>query len=84
MNPTISIIVPVYNAERYLHRCLDSILAQTFKDFEVICIDDGSPDKSGEILDEYAKADGRFKIIHQENQGVSATRQRGLDTAIGE
>ena len=84
MKPIISVIIPVYKAEQYLHRGLDSILAQTFKDFEVVCIDDGSPDKSGEILDEYAKRDSRFKVIHQKNAGVSAARQRGLDAVIGD
>ena len=69
MNPKISVIVPVYNAERYLHRCIDSILAQTFTDFEVLLIDDGSKDKSGEICDEYAKKDIRVKVFHKENGG---------------
>ena len=68
-NPKISVIVPVYNAERYLHRCIDSILAQTFTDFEVLLIDDGSKDKSGEICDEYAKKDIRVKVFHKENGG---------------
>lgn len=84
MKPAISVIIPVYNAEQYLRRCLDSIRSQTFKDFEVVCIDDGSPDRSGEILDEYARVDNRFKIIHQKNSGVSAARQKGLDTVIGD
>ena len=68
-NPKISVIVPVYNAERYLHLCIDSILAQTFTDFEVLLIDDGSKDKSGEICDEYAKKDIRVKVFHKENGG---------------
>ena len=78
-NPKISVIVPVYNAERYLHRCIDSILAQTFTDFEVLLIDDGSKDKSGEICDEYAKKDIRVKVFHKENGGVSSARQYGVD-----
>ena len=82
--PKISIIVPVYKAEKYLRRCLDSIIAQTFTDWECILIDDGSPDNSGKICDEYAASDKRFRVIHQENQGVSAARQKGLDNCIGE
>jgi len=82
--PKISIIVPVYKVEKYLHRCLDSIIAQTFTDWECILIDDGSPDGSGKICDEYAEKDERFKVFHQENQGVSAARNKGLDEARGE
>lgn len=82
--PTTSIIVPVYNAENYLSRCVDSILKQTFSDFELIFIDDGSPDSSGTLCDEYSKKDKRIKVIHQKNQGVSAARQKGLDNATGE
>ena len=82
--PKISIIVPVYKAEKYLNRCVDSILAQTFTDFELLLIDDGSPDRSGEICDEYAKKDSRIRVIHKENCGVSSARQRGLDESIGE
>lgn len=82
--PQISIIVPVYKAEAYLHRCVDSILAQTFTDFELLLIDDGSPDKSGEICDEYAQKDSRVRVIHKENGGVSSARQRGLDESVGE
>lgn len=82
--PKISIIVPVYKAEKYLNRCVDSILAQTFTDFELLLIDDGSPDKSGEICDEYARKDSRVRVIHKENGGVSSARQRGLDESIGE
>lgn len=82
-NPTISIIVPVYNVEQYLHRCLDSILAQTFTDFEVLVIDDGSPDRCGEICDEYAKKDSRIRVFHKENGGVSSARNLALDNAKG-
>ena len=84
VSPKITIIVPVYNVERYLRRCLDSIAAQTFTDWECILIDDGSPDTSGTICDEYAANDGRFRVIHQENRGVSAARNAGLDAARGE
>lgn len=82
--PAISIIVPVYKAETYIHRCLDSIINQTFKDFELILVDDGSPDRSGEICDEYAAKDKRIKVIHKKNGGVASSRQCGMDTAIGE
>ena len=82
--PLISIIVPVYNVEQYLPRCLDSILAQTFTDFEVIAVDDGSPDNCGQILDEYAQKDERIKVIHKENGGVSSARNAALDVAQGE
>ena len=83
-HPKVSVIVPVYKAEAYLHRCVDSLLEQTFRDFEVILIDDGSPDRSGEICDEYARKDDRVKVIHQPNGGVSMARQKGLDNARGE
>lgn len=83
-NPLISIIVPVYKAEKYLHRCVDSLLAQTFQDFEILLIDDGSPDQSGEICDEYARQDSRVRVLHKENGGVSSARNKGLDNAIGE
>ena len=83
-NPKISIIVPVYKAEAYLHRCVDSLLAQTFTDFEVLLIDDGSPDNSGEMCDEYAAKDNRVRVFHKENGGVSSARQYGLDNAQGE
>lgn len=82
--PKISIIVPVYNAERCLHRCIDSILAQTFRDFELLLIDDGSKDNSGYICDEYAEKDERVKVWHKENGGVSSARNVGLDNARGE
>lgn len=84
VNPSISIIVPVYKVEKYLERCLDSIISQTFTDWECILIDDGSPDNSGKICDEYAKKDERFIVIHQENAGVSAARNVGLDVAKGD
>lgn len=83
-SPKISVIVPVYKAEAYLHRCVDSLLAQTFQDFEVLLVDDGSPDRSGEICDEYARQDSRVRVFHKENGGVSSARNLGLDNARGE
>ena len=82
--PKISIIVPVYKVEKYLHRCLDSIVNQTFTDWECILVDDGSPDNSGKICDEYAEKDKRFRVFHQKNAGVSAARNKGLDEVKGE
>ena len=70
--PMISVIVPVYKVEKYIHRCIDSILAQTFTDFELILVDDGSPDNCGAICDEYAAKDARIHVFHQENGGLSA------------
>ena len=81
--PQISIIVPIYNVDQYLSRCLDSILVQTFRDFELLLIDDGSLDKSGEICDEYAIKDSRVKVFHVENNGVSSARNVGLENANG-
>lgn len=83
MNPVFSIIIPVYNVAPYLRECLDSVLAQTFADWEAICVDDGSTDGSGAILDEYAAKDARFRIVHQENAGVSVARNVALDVARG-
>ena len=77
--PLISVIVPVYKVEPYLRRCVDSILAQTFTDFELILVDDGSPDNCGAICDEYAAQDSRIHVIHQENGGLSAARNAGID-----
>lgn len=76
--PKMSIIVPVYKVEKYLHRCFDSILAQTFTDWECILIDDGSPDNSGKICDEYEKKDGRFRVIHQENKESVGAKAYGV------
>lgn len=82
--PFISIITPVYRVEQYLNRCLDSILTQSFKDWECILIDDGSPDDSGKICDEYVARDPRFYVFHKENGGVSSARNVGLNNARGE
>lgn len=83
-SPAISIIVPVYNAEGYMRRCVDSLLGQTYGDFEVILVDDGSPDGSGAMCDEYAQKDSRVKVLHKENGGVASARQCGIDRARGE
>lgn len=80
----ISIIVPAYNIEEYLSRCLDSLLEQTYRNLEIIVVDDGSSDKTGKILDWYAGSDGRIVAIHTKNQGVSAARNIGLDQATGQ
>lgn len=80
----VSVIVPVYNTEQYLPRCLDSILSQSFTDFELLLIDDGSTDGSGAICDEYAKKDNRVRVFHKENGGVSLARNVGLDNEKGE
>lgn len=82
--PLISIIVPIYNTEKYLYKCLDSIVGQTYKNIEIILIDDGSTDNSGKICDEYAKKDSRIVVIHQKNGGQSAARNAGLKIARGE
>lgn len=82
--PKISVIVPVYSAETFLNRCLDSILNQVFKDWEVLLIDDGSPDNSGSVCDEYARMDTRIKVFHKANGGVGSARNLGLDNAKGE
>lgn len=84
LKPAISIIVPVYNIAAYLRKCLDSVLAQTFLNFEIIIINDGSTDQSKEICDEYAKKDRRIKAIHQTNQGVSKARNMGVELAAGD
>lgn len=83
-SPEISVIVPVYNVEKYLHRCIDSLLAQTYTDFELLLIDDGSTDASGRICDEYAGKDSRVRVFHKENGGASSARNHGLDNASGE
>ncbi|MFD2214019.1 glycosyltransferase family 2 protein [Metabacillus endolithicus] len=82
--PTISIIIPIYNVEKYLAKCLDSVLAQTFTDFELILVNDGSPDNCGVICDEYEKKDDRIIVIHKENGGLSSARNAGINVAQGE
>lgn len=84
MNPLISVIVPVYKVEKYLHRCIDSILAQTYENIEVLLIDDGSPDQSGAICDDYQAKDSRVRVFHKENGGVSSARNLGLRESKGD
>lgn len=82
--PLISVIVPIYKVEKYIDRCAESILAQSFTDFELILVDDGSPDNCPQICDEYAKKDSRIRVIHKENGGLSDARNAGIDIAEGE
>lgn len=82
--PMVSIIIPVFNTEKYLRHCIDSVLSQTYKDFELLLIDDGSTDSSGSICDEYVAQDARVRVFHKENGGVSSARNVGLDNAQGE
>lgn len=82
-NPLISVVIPVYNVEQFLCECVDSVLSQTFEDYEIILVDDGATDSSGKLCDEYAQKDSRIKVIHRENGGLSAARNTGLDEACG-
>lgn len=84
MDNSISIIVPVYNTGGYLVRCLESLIAQTYQNIEIILVDDGSTDGSGAVCDDFARRDGRIRVIHQQNSGVSAARNAGLETSEGE
>lgn len=84
MNAKVSVIVPVFNVEKYIGRCLDSVTAQTLTDLEIILVDDGSFDNSGEILDKYAESDTRIQVIHKQNSGVSAARNDGLKISTGD
>ena len=84
MIPKISVIVPVYNAEKWLHCCIDSVLAQTYTDFELLLVDDGSTDRSGKICDEYESIDSRVKVFHKKNGGVSSARNFGIINCIGD
>lgn len=79
----ISIIIPIYNTDKYINRCLQSVIAQTYKKIEIILIDDGSTDKSFEICKKYSNQDSRIRLIHQNNRGSSATRNRGIKEATG-
>ena len=80
----ITIIIPVYKVEKYIHQCIDSVIDQSYKNLEIILVDDGSPDKCPEICDDYAKKDKRIKVIHQENQGLSSARNTGIKASTGD
>ena len=82
--PAISIIIPIYNVEKYLRRCLESVQNQTFQDWEAICVNDGSPDNSADIVREFAARDARFKLVNKENGGLSDARNAGMAVASGE
>lgn len=84
MGEKISVIVPIYNVEQYLRRCIDSIINQTYKNLEIILVDDGSPDNCGQICDDYAKKDTRIKVIHKKNGGLSDARNVGLEVCTGD
>ena len=84
MKPLLSVVVPVYNAAKFLPHCLDSLCGQTYRNLEIVCVNDGSTDDSLAVLKKYASRDTRIKVIRQENAGVSAARNRGLDAATGE
>ena len=84
MESLISVIIPVYKVEEYLPKCLDTVLAQTYGNLEVILVDDGSPDNCGKICGEYAVKDSRIKVIHQDNMGLSGARNTGIDNSTGE
>lgn len=84
MSELISVIVPVYKVEQYLDKCVESILAQTYKNLEIILVDDGSPDRCGEMCEDWAKKDPRIKVVHKENGGLSDARNAGLDVATGD
>lgn len=84
MNPKVSIIVPIYNVEKYLPNCVESLINQTLTDIEIILVDDGSPDKSGQIADEYAKRYKQIKVVHQSNAGLGPARNSGMDAATGD
>ena len=84
MKPKVSVIIPVYNTEKYLRQCLDSVIHQSLREIEIICVDDGSTDSSARILEKYRAEDARIKMIHQGNAGLSAARNTGLRAARGE
>ena len=84
MSEKISVIVPIYKTEQFLSKCIDSIINQTYKNLEIILVDDGSPDNCPKICDEYAKRDNRIKVIHKENGGLSSARNAGIEIATGD
>ena len=84
MSALVSVVIPVYNVEQYLNECVDSVLDQTYSDYEIILVDDGSTDNSGKLCDDYLSLDNRIKVIHRENGGLSAARNTGMDAATGD
>ena len=82
--PLISVVIPVYKVEQYIHECVDSVIAQTYKNLDIILVDDGSPDSCPAICDEYAERDNRIRVIHKKNGGLSSARNAGIDIARGE
>ena len=84
MDSLISVIVPIYNVEKYLQKCVDSIINQTYKNLEIILVDDGSPDNCPKMCDDYAEKDSRIKVVHKENGGLSDARNVGMEVATGE
>ena len=80
----VSVIIPVYNVEKYMRRCIDSIINQTYTNLEIILVDDGASDRSGKICDEYAQMDHRIKVLHKENGGLASARNAGIQIATGE
>ena len=84
MSSKVSIIVPVYNVEKYIHQCVESLLLQTYQNIEVVLVNDGSPDRCPEILDRYAQKDKRIKVIHQKNRGASKARETGVQQSSGQ
>ena len=83
-SPLISVIIPVYKAEKHFRKCMDCIINQTYKNLEIILVDDGSPDKCGQMFDEFAKQDSRIRVIHKENGGQSSARNAALDIMTGD
>ena len=84
MNELVSVIIPLYNKEKYIKRCIDSLVKQTYKNLQIIIVDDGSTDESGKICDQYSEIDSRIHVIHKKNGGLSDARNVGLDYAVGE
>lgn len=84
MNMKVSVIIPVYNVEKYLFRCVKSVIDQTYENIEIILIDDGSEDNSGKLCDNYVQLDNRIKVIHQQNGGLSSARNKGIELATGD
>lgn len=84
MEEVISVIIPCYNVEKYIDRCMESVLNQTYRELEIILVDDGSTDRTGNICDRYSQIDARVKVIHKENRGLSSARNAGLDICQGD